>query len=139
VSLEHLSVPEFKDWLAADDPIEFIDLVRHNVTLPGDAIAWRSVVNGELGPLGAEEQRIASAAGADFFAAAALAYDQSQGDLKKMTQQLKERTGRKGPDLFMPLRVALTGTAHGPELALLMKLMSADTVKRRLQSHAQNP
>ncbi|HEX3395945.1 MAG TPA: glutamate--tRNA ligase [Steroidobacteraceae bacterium] len=139
VSLEHLSAPEFKDWLAADDSIEFIDLVRHNVILPADAIAWRAVVNGELGPLGAEEQRIAAAAGADFFAAAALAYDQSHGDLKLMTQQLKARTGRKGPDLFMPLRVALTGTAHGPELALLMKLMSADTVKRRLQMHAQNP
>jgi len=39
----------------------------------------------------------------------------------------------------MPLRVALTGTAHGPELAQLMKLMSPDTVRRRLQSHAQNP
>ncbi len=139
VSLERLSAAEFRDWLAADDAIEFIDLVRHNVILPVDASAWRMVVSGELPPLGAEEQRIVAAAGAEFFAAAVAAYDQSHGDLKMLTQQIKERTGRKGPGLFMPLRVALTGQAHGPELALLLKLMSPDTVRRRLQSHAQNP
>jgi len=139
LALEHLSASEYRAWLAADDSMEFIDLVRHNVILPADAIPWRTVVNGELAPLGAEEQRIVAAAGAEFFAAAALAYDRSHGDLKIITQQLKERTGRKGPELFMPLRVALTGTAHGPELAQLMKLMSPDTVRRRLQSHAQNP
>jgi glutamyl/glutaminyl-tRNA synthetase len=138
-SLERLSAAEFRTWLAADDPIEFIDLVRHNVILPADAIPWRAVVNGELAPLGAEEERIAAGAGAAFFAAAVEAYDMSHGDLKLLTQRLKERTGRKGPDLFMPLRVALTGTAHGPELALLLKLMAPDTVKRRLQAHAQNP
>jgi nondiscriminating glutamyl-tRNA synthetase len=139
VSLERLSAEEFRAWLAADDSIEFTDLVRHNVILPADAIAWRAVVNGELAPLGEEEERIAAGAGTGFFAAAVDAYDKSNGDLKQLTQQLKERTGRKGPDLFMPLRVALTGTAHGPELAQLLKLMSPDTVKRRLQAHAQNP
>src|SRR5258708_2403709 len=139
LSLERLSAPEYRAWLAADDSMEFIDLVRHNVILPADAIPWRTVVNGELAPLGAEEQRIVAAAGAGVFAAAALAYDQSRGDLKTVTQQLRERTGRKGPELFMPLRVALTGTAHGPELAQLLKLMSPDTVRRRLLSHAQNP
>ena len=39
----------------------------------------------------------------------------------------------------MPLRVALTGRAHGPELAPLLKLMSPETVRRRLEIHAQNP
>jgi hypothetical protein len=39
----------------------------------------------------------------------------------------------------MPLRVALTGQAHGPELAPLLKLMPPDTARRRLESHARNP
>jgi nondiscriminating glutamyl-tRNA synthetase len=138
-SLERLSAAEIRAWLAADDPVEFIDLVRHNVILPADADSWRRVVNGELEPLGAEEQRIVAAAGAEFFSAALCAYEESNGDLKMLTQRLKEQTGRKGPDLFMPLRVALTGRAHGPELALLMKLMPPDTVRRRFKSHAQNP
>jgi glutamyl-tRNA synthetase len=139
ISLERLSSADIRAWLGADDPSEFVDLVRHNVALPADAIAWRAVVRGELPPLGVEEQRLVAAAGADFFAAAASAYEQSHGDLKLLTQQLKQQTGRKGPDLFMPLRVALTGQAHGPELAQLLKLMSPDTVRRRLQVHAQNP
>jgi len=138
-SLERLSAAEIRAWLAADDSTEFIDLVRHNVSLPADAIAWRRVVNGELEPLGAEEQRIIAAAGGGFFSAALAAYEHSNGDWKLLTQRLKELTGRKGPDLFMPLRVAMTGRAHGPELALLLKLIAPDTVRRRLKIHAQNP
>jgi glutamyl-tRNA synthetase len=138
-SLERLAAADIRSWLGADDPIEFIDLVRHNVTLPVDAAAWRDVVYGQLAPLGAAEKGIVAAAGAPFFSAALDAYEHSHGDLKALTQRLKERTARKGPELFMPLRVALTGQAHGPELAQLLKLMPADTVRRRLADHAQNP
>jgi glutamyl-tRNA synthetase len=136
-SLERFSSADIRRWLGDQDSVEFVELVRHNVVLPQDAVAWRAVVRGgELGPLGAEEQRVLTAAGADFFNAAAEAYEQSQGDLKALTQRLKERTGRKGPELFMPLRVALTGQAHGPELAQLLKLMSPETVRQRLKIHA---
>ena len=137
-SLERLSAPEFRAWLAADDSTEFVDLVRHNVSLPADAVPWRSVVNGEIEPLGADEQRIIAATGREFFSAALSAYEHSNGDLKLLTQRLKDLTGRKGPDLFMPLRVALTGRAHGPELAQLLKLTPPETVRRRLKIHAQN-
>jgi glutamyl-tRNA synthetase len=138
-SLQRLSAEDFRAWLGADDPLEFVNLVRHNVVLPADAVPWRAVVQGHLAPLGAEERRVIDAAGAAFFAEAALAYEHSQGDLKVLTQLVKERTGRKGPELFMPLRVALTGQAHGPELAQLLKLMSPETVRHRLKIHAQNP
>lgn len=40
------------------------------------------------------------------------------------TAKVKEATGRKGKGLFMPLRKALTGQAHGPEMAELMPLLS---------------
>ena len=46
-------------------------------------------MNGELEPLGAEEQRITAAAGAEFFSAALSAYEQSNGDLKSLTQRLE--------------------------------------------------
>ena len=39
------------------------------------------------------------------------------------TAQVKAATGRKGKGLFMPLRKALTGQAHGPEMADLMPLL----------------
>jgi nondiscriminating glutamyl-tRNA synthetase len=138
-SLARMSSTEIRDWLAADDSEEFVELVRHNVVLPADAAPWRAVVRGELAPLGAEEQRVIAAAGPEFFAAAGDAYRQSNSDLKVLTQILKERTGRKGADLFMPLRVALTGQAHGPELAPLLRLIAPDAARRRLEHYAQNP
>ncbi|MEP1201475.1 glutamate--tRNA ligase [Tateyamaria sp.] len=39
------------------------------------------------------------------------------------TGAVKEATGRKGRGLFMPLRKALTGQAHGPDMATLMPLL----------------
>ena len=137
-TLERMSTAEIRAWLGADDSMEFVDLVRHNVVLPADAAPWRAVVRGDLAPLGAAERQVIAAAGAGFFAAAADAYSHANTDLKMLIMILKERTGRKGADLFMPLRVALTGIAHGPELAPLLKLIPPDTVRRRLESHAKN-
>jgi glutamyl-tRNA synthetase len=137
-TLGRMSTAEIRAWLGADDSMEFVDLVRHNVVLPADAAPWRAVVRGDLAPLGAAERQVIAAAGAGFFAAAADAYSHANADLKMLIKILKERTGRKGADLFMPLRVALTGIAHGPELAPLLKLIPPDTVRRRLESHAKN-
>jgi glutamyl-tRNA synthetase len=41
------------------------------------------------------------------------------------TEQVKAASGRKGKQLFMPLRKALTGRARGPEMADFMPLMQA--------------
>lgn len=51
--------------------------------------------------------------------------------------QVKEETGRKGKDLFMPLRLALTGQPHGPELKDLILVMGRDKVLNRLESAQQ--
>ncbi len=39
------------------------------------------------------------------------------------TSAVKAATGRKGKDLFMPLRKAVTGMDHGPEMGALMPLL----------------
>lgn len=49
---------------------------------------------------------------------------------------VKEKTGKKGKDLFMPIRVALTGMEHGPELPVLLPLLGPDKVKARLLKQA---
>jgi glutamyl-tRNA synthetase len=135
-AVERMSAAQIGDWLGSGDSAEFVELVRHNVVLPADAAPWRAVVRGDLPPLGRDEQSVIAAAGPEFFAAAAAAFEQSSSDLKQLTKILKERTGRKGADLYMPLRVALTGQAHGPELGPLLKLMPPETARRRLESHA---
>jgi glutamyl-tRNA synthetase len=136
--VERMSAGEIGAWLGSADSTEFVDLVRHNVVLPVDAVPWRTVLRGILPPLGSGEQGVIAAAGSGFFAAAVAAFDQAYPDLKQLTKILKERTGRKGADLFMPLRVALTGQAHGPDLAQLLKLMPPQTARSRLEFHAKN-
>ena len=101
--------------------------------------SWVAVLGGELPPPGPEEERVIEAAGRPFFAAAAAALDQSGQDLHVLAKILRERTGRGGAGLYMPLRVALTGRAHGPELGPLLRLMPLETARRRLESHARNP
>ena len=38
---------------------------------------------------------------------------------------MKSKTGRKGKELFMPLRLALTGHEHGPEMKSLLPMIGA--------------
>jgi len=45
------------------------------------------------------------------------------------TAAVKQATGRKGRGLFMPLRKALTGQAHGPDMASLMPLLQVVKVR----------
>lgn len=49
------------------------------------------------------------------------------------TNAIKEATGRKGKGLFLPLRLALTGLGHGPNLKLLLPLMGRERVLKRIQ------
>lgn len=51
---------------------------------------------------------------------------------------LKAASGRKGKPLFMPLRQALTGQDHGPEMAGLLAVMGENTARTRLQSALQS-
>ena len=71
----------------------------------------------------------------DFIAAARSALPLAPWDgatWKLWTEAVKTATGRKGKDLFMPLRRALTGLDHGPELAQLLPLIGREHVLERL-------
>jgi nondiscriminating glutamyl-tRNA synthetase len=47
--------------------------------------------------------------------------------------QLEERTGRKGKELYAPVRAALTGKMKGPELARTLPLLGKERILRRLR------
>ena len=44
----------------------------------------------------------------------------------------KEKTGAKGKELFMPIRAAITGKIHGPELDKVFAVLGKDVSLRRL-------
>lgn len=55
---------------------------------------------------------------------------------EQWTKAVKEKTGRKGKELFMPIRQALTGMDHGPELKVLLPLLGRERAERRLKGEA---
>jgi glutamyl-tRNA synthetase len=117
---------------------EFVRAVRGNLLFPGDVDALVAVVaRDRVEPEGDARQHIAEA-GAEFFLRAADTFPPGEGgfDFKTWTRALGEATGRKGARLFMPLRAALTGDTHGPELAPLIALMGGERALARLRAAA---
>jgi glutamyl-tRNA synthetase len=49
------------------------------------------------------------------------------------TAAVKDATGAKGKALFMPLRLALTGQPHGPDMATLAPLIGRERIGQRLR------
>jgi nondiscriminating glutamyl-tRNA synthetase len=54
--------------------------------------------------------------------------------VKDGIKAVQKETGIKGKDLFMPLRAALTGRAHGPELPVIAELLGRDVCLARLRA-----
>jgi glutamyl-tRNA synthetase len=61
----------------------------------------------------------------------------SEGSWEKWTKILATNTGYKGKELFLPLRLAITGMQHGPELKKLLPIIGREEILKRLQSHPE--
>ena len=104
------------------------DAIRPNVEHIGEAAEWWRVVTGPIAaPALADEDRA-------YLSAAATALDSTGADWPALTAALKEATGRKGKALFLPLRQALTGMDHGPDMAALLPLIGKDAALERLRA-----
>ena len=139
-ALTRASSEALQEWLGArlarlgspERQRAFIAAVRGNLLFPADAEELvQAVCEEEVAPSATAAAEIA-AAGPAFFVAAAAAWPGHATDFKAWTRAVLAATGRKGAALYMPLRAALTGQTHGPELAPLAMLMGAERVARRL-------
>jgi len=110
--------------------------VSHNVVFPADALPWVDVLFGALPAPGEDVAGVIRRAGPDFFRAAVEALDVTGADLPALAREIRQRTGRKGAELFMPLRAALTGRSDGPELGPLLAALPPTTLRNRLAAHA---
>ena len=54
-------------------------------------------------------------------------------DVKKIFKAISKETGLKGKKVFMPIRVALTGQMHGPDLHFIIPVLGPELVEKRLQ------
>ena len=104
----------------------FWEAVRDNVELIGDAVAWWNVVAGPLAPVVEDPAFLARAA--ELLPAEPF----DGGSWGAWTAAITASTGAKGKALFMPLRLALTGLAHGPEMKKLLPLIGSERARKRL-------
>lgn len=55
-------------------------------------------------------------------------------NIKASIKAVQKETGHKGKKLFMPIRVAVTGQTHGPELPQSIELIGKETAIQRLKN-----
>jgi glutamyl-tRNA synthetase len=108
------------------------EAIRPNLTRIDEAAAWWAVVEGSVVAISAAEDRAYLAEAAK----AAAAIDWSSDPWHALTGALKDATGRKGKTLFLPLRLALTGREHGPDMAALLPLIGRERALERLGAAA---
>ena len=113
---------------------EFIAAIRSNVRFPADALFWAERLFGADLARSADSEAVIAAAGPEFFVHALAVYDRHGAAYQPLVDELRQRTGAKGKSLFMPLRAALTGETHGPELARILALLPPKSVRHRLRS-----
>lgn len=113
--------------LGVGEGAAFWEAVRGNLSVLADAQEWWAVVAGPLDPV-IEDTGFCDAA------AKMLPPEpwgvQSWGD---WTAVVKAETGAKGKALFQPLRLALTGKTHGPELKQLLPMIGRTRAFSRLR------
>lgn len=111
---------------------EFAELSRDNIIMPSDVKQWVDAVAAPNLDFSAADKEVLLQAGLEFFQVAVETITNKPDiTFKELADSVKERTGRKGKELFMPLRIALTGQGHGPELAKLMSFMNSDLILNR--------
>jgi glutamyl-tRNA synthetase len=132
-TLHRMPFADVKDRLRAlnlpDNRAEAFWLaVRGNLARFDEAAVWRPVVEGEITPVIEDPEFLRKAA--------AILPDEPwhASTWGVWTGRLRELTGRRGRDLYHPLRLALTGRDAGPELAALLPLIGRAKASARLSA-----
>lgn len=109
--------------------------VRPNLTVVSDVDDWWRVITGPVAVPSADADESAFRARAADIAAD---LDWSADPWHALTATLKAETSRSGKALFLPLRRALTGHDHGPDMATLLPLIGKDAAIARLKGTETN-
>lgn len=108
---------------------DFWELIRSNILKMNDAILWNEIIFKDIqGQINEEDKDFC------FGAAEMLPSSITHNTWSEWTNALKIKYNRKGRNLFMPLRKALTGLDKGPEMAKLIVLLGSDKARERLRN-----
>jgi glutamyl-tRNA synthetase len=130
--LHQLDFASVSSRLPAAMTDEAWEAIRPNLKRLDEAGDWWSIVTGPV-------DHKAEVADREFVGGAAevaAGLDWGSEPWRALTDKLKESSGRKGRELFHPLRLALTGRDSGPEMATLLPLIGRDEAVARLRAAA---
>ena len=129
--LHHLDFAAVADRVPAGIGAAEWAILAGNVDHLAELEEWLPVLDGEIAApdLSDEDQRFVALA-----ASVADKIDWSADPWAGLIGGLKEKTGRKGKALFLPLRLALTGRESGPEMAPMTKRIGKDRTVERLRA-----
>lgn len=113
----------------------FIEAIRPNINFPEEAREWIDILFGQSLNLTEDQTAILVEAGEPFFTALLKSATQHGADLKHIFEDLKQQLNVSGKKLFMPVRIALTGKQHGPELLQIVGLLGKEKMLQRF-NHA---
>jgi nondiscriminating glutamyl-tRNA synthetase len=136
-----------QDWVPAGAEAAFVHTIRDNIVMPLDAYLWAGNLYAPAPAFDPDARQVISEAGAELFRVAQTVLTGAGSDFKAFTKALGAASGRKGKDLFMPLRAALSGQLldperggiwrNGPELARIWTLLGDARVRERLSAAEQ--
>ena len=117
---------KFIDLNVKDASEDFWIFIKNNINYFSESLDWIKVINST--EIYIQEPN-------DYLNAAAELlpedpYDETTWDV--WTDLIKNKTGKKGKELFMPIRFALTGREKGPELKYLLPLLTKDHILKKL-------
>ena len=112
----------------------FVQLVKDNIEMPQDAAHWADLLLDTPPRFEDGARAVLALVDAAFVRAALESLQTPPVDFAAWVETVKQLSGVAGKALFMPLRAALTGDTHGPELARVFDFLGIQGVRARLEA-----
>jgi glutamyl-tRNA synthetase len=128
--ISHYNFTEVKDRLiqlgCTNIDEQFWDMVKANINTLKEALIWWNIFKNPSSLIRQDNEFLTQAS--QLLPEGPI----SDTTWSEWTRKLSEATGKKGKELFMPLRLALTGLEHGPELGKILPLLGREEIIKRL-------
>lgn len=116
----------------------FVDTIKDNINLPNDALDLVENLLGEDVKYSSDAETQLKGSSKELFIA--LAKHISEQGVENFSSSMKETgkvVGVKGKGLFMPIRSAISGETHGPEMQRIATMLDTEKVIARLKQAAE--
>jgi glutamyl-tRNA synthetase len=132
--LNHMPYEVARERLSADQlrhvTPQLWQAIQGNITQIAQVDEWIDIVQNGPKPMQVVIDKMVIQKALDCYPAEEIFDEQTWSS---WTSMICEAAGIKGKALYLPLRLALTGVQHGPQMQLLLPIIGADSARKRLE------